>query len=518
MEPTFNATANANSNPNQNQNSNSNNRNTNQRESGRPELEAQDMPPDCTIACEKGHITAHKLILCDHSKYLQDILMKYPTAEHPIIILTELNIVDIRILVNYMYTGELVITNDSSPTSLLRAAQILKIDSLTAHDDDEEEEDEEDEDVAEDRDGRQLGLNGIGREDGDEEEDIITDLQHDDADIAADERDDSYNNRDDDDDVDDVDDDFDAFDAQDADGEDNDDIMMDHEDEERHVAHAANRRHHHHYNNNNNNNNHRRNDNDDHDEDEDEDDEDEENDDHIRLQNIATNHSIRNNNSSNQNSRLINSIKNICSLNHLIEAVSPPPPLPLQTQQTLFSGSSVPGSSNTTTSSIGSNGGGTAGGGTSGSGSTGGQQQQFLNLEFALDPKLSKSLIGSSNNDTPYSLSQHLQQQLSSALDLQDLQDSKHFDNKNNKIRCHLCNIGLSDVKCLYRHVLTRHLPEKWGYKCEFCDREFSRDDHLMRHYTTKHKNMEFNREKIRETRRLNREMAKNFHDQISTV
>lgn len=39
-----------------------------------------------------------------------------------------------------------------------------------------------------------------------------------------------------------------------------------------------------------------------------------------------------------------------------------------------------------------------------------------------------------------------------------------------------------------------------------------------MRHYTTKHKNKEFNREKIRETRRLNREMAKNFHDQVSKI
>ncbi|KAG9509647.1 Protein bric-a-brac 1, partial [Fragariocoptes setiger] len=86
-----------------------------------------------------------------------------------------------------------------------------------------------------------------------------------------------------------------------------------------------------------------------------------------------------------------------------------------------------------------------------------------------------------------------------------------------NRIRCHLCDIRLSDVKCLYRHVLTRHLPDRWGYRCEFCDREFSRDDHLMRHYTTKHKGMDFDRDKIRETRRHNREMAKTFHDQFSS-
>ena len=234
-----------------------------------------DGPADCTLACDEGHLTAHKIVLCAHSKYLLDILNKYPNAEHPIIILTELNITDIKILVNYMYTGELVITNDDSPTSLLRAAQILKIDSLTDFDDDEEDEDED---------------NAL---------------------------------------------------------------------DESRVSPIEQHQHQHQ---------------------------------HRREQ-------INNNNNNNSN-----------SINH------------------------------------------------------------------------------------------------------------QHSKDTNNKIRCHLCNIGLSDVKCLYRHVLTRHLPEKWGYKCEFCDREFSRDDHLMRHYTTKHKNMEFDREKIRETRRLNREMAKNFHDQISTI
>lgn len=266
-----------------------------------------DEPPDCTIACDKGHITVHKLVLCEHSKYLQEILSKYPTAEHPIIILTELNIIDVRVLVYYMYTGELVITNDASPTSLLRAAQILKIDSLTA----------------------------------------------DDAGQAHSEPD------------------------------------ADHEDR-----------------------------------DEEEEEEQEQDNDNMIFQTERSSSSISHNNSIN------NSINDL----ELERAASRSDPLDI--------------------------------------------------------------------NDS----------ELEAANTRGDPLD------KNNKIRCHLCNIGLSDVKCLYRHVLTRHLPEKWGYKCEFCDREFSRDDHLMRHYTTKHKNMEFDREKIRETRRLNREMAKNFHDQISTA
>lgn len=259
----------------------------------------------CTIACDQGHITAHKNILCNYSKYLDDILSEYPDAEHPIIVLTELNINDIKILILYMYTGELVINEDSSPSSLLRAAQILKIDSLTAND-----------------------VDDVNRHDHDHDDD------------------------------DDMEDDMDENDNIIINGI-NDDVVDDND----------------------------------------------ENDD---------NQNSDSNDASNDNNNLTNNINNLNSTSNTKY-------IPLQSQSS------------------------------------------------------------------------------------------------NNKIKCHLCNIGLSDVKCLYRHVLTRHLPEKWGYKCEFCDREFSRDDHLMRHYTTKHKNMEFDREKIRETRRLNREMAKNFHDQIST-
>lgn len=286
------------------------------------------------MACDQGHITAHKQILCHHSKYLHDILSKHPNAEHPIIILTEPNIIDIKILVNYMYTGELVITNDSSPTSLLRAAQILKIDSLTDDVDSPEEE------LAE------LGSNSSAGSGGEESDCLTTQsLQP----ILA-----SYNQQ----------------------------LQERLQEQLQSQLNQQSHHHHHHH------------------------------------------HHQHHNSSSSQ----------------------------------------IVGATTITTSN------------------------QHSNLQ-----------------EEP--------------LDLQDFQDSNnHLDSKNNKIRCHLCNIGLSDVKCLYRHVLTRHLPEKWGYKCEFCDREFSRDDHLMRHYTTKHKNMEFNREKIRETRRLNREMAKNFHDQISTA
>lgn len=322
-----------------------------------------DEPPDCTIACDKGHITVHKLVLCEHSKYLREILSKYPTAEHPIIILTELNIVDVRILVYFMYTGELVITNDASPTSLLRAAQILKIDSLTADDDEPT---------------------------GHEYSSATSPPPP---------------------------------------------APLNHQPPSSHQ-----------------NNNSR------------------------RHNNILNNNNIG---AANRNAAAVAAAINNSSNNNIDDDDDN---MIFQTER---SSSSI-SHNNSINNSI--------------------NELEFQDRAASRDDDddVDEDEDPLDINDTE--LEAAARDAITDPLD------------KNNKIRCHLCNIGLSDVKCLYRHVLTRHLPEKWGYKCEFCDREFSRDDHLMRHYTTKHKNMEFDREKIRETRRLNREMAKNFHDQISTA
>jgi len=85
---------------------------------------------DCTLACNGGKISAHKIVLSACSNYLARILMEHPT-EHPIIILPELNIDDVKTLVHYMYTGELLKSSDKmNSTSLLRTAAILSINSL----------------------------------------------------------------------------------------------------------------------------------------------------------------------------------------------------------------------------------------------------------------------------------------------------------------------------------------------------------------------------------------------------
>lgn len=84
---------------------------------------------DCTLACDGGKIFAHKVVLSACSSYLAKILQEHP-AEHPIIILPELNIEDVKTLIHYMYTGELLKSETLNSASLLRTAAILSVNSL----------------------------------------------------------------------------------------------------------------------------------------------------------------------------------------------------------------------------------------------------------------------------------------------------------------------------------------------------------------------------------------------------
>lgn len=84
---------------------------------------------DCTLACDGGKLSAHKIVLSACSSYLAKILVDHP-VEHPIIILPELSIEDVRTLVHYMYTGELLKSNTLNSASLLRTAAILSVNSL----------------------------------------------------------------------------------------------------------------------------------------------------------------------------------------------------------------------------------------------------------------------------------------------------------------------------------------------------------------------------------------------------
>lgn len=84
---------------------------------------------DCTLACEGGKISAHKIVLSACSSYLAKILAEHP-VEHPIIILPEFKIDDMKTLVHYMYTGELLELDPTSSDELIRTAAILGVNSL----------------------------------------------------------------------------------------------------------------------------------------------------------------------------------------------------------------------------------------------------------------------------------------------------------------------------------------------------------------------------------------------------
>lgn len=435
-----------------------------------------DAPADCTIACERGHINAHKLILCAHSKYLREILGKFPTAEHPIVILTELNVTDIKILVNYMYTGELIINDEMSTSSLLRAAQILKIDSLTAPD----EQDDDDDDDVNDNNRNQNCNDDIGIHNNNN---INSNNNRDDINNNRDNRVNNRNKRNRTNNIVGI--------GNNVSHENHDDVAYD--------------------------------------------DDDIVEDDIIDDENIVEDSvlDLDARDVTNQTIDMINSIKSIDSIYQFLNSTTTNNNNNAAITINKNANTNIAAATRLATNTINASTATTTYESFDDMIDNNNHHQHNMDCdsmpssplaEGLIDCNRSKLAAGTGNtlncfgNKGASSIVASIANQATFHHNQQNLKSSSIDSKELSKIRCHLCNIGLSDVKCLYRHVLTRHLPEKWGYKCEFCDREFSRDDHLMRHYTTKHKNMEFNREKIRETRRLNREMAKNFHDQMSSA
>ncbi|KAG9510610.1 Longitudinals lacking protein, isoform G, partial [Fragariocoptes setiger] len=84
---------------------------------------------DVTLACEGRYIKAHRLILSSCSKYL-DELLRDNHGQHPIIILPDIKYDDIKVLIDYIYGGEVYISFNQLP-SLLKAAEVLRIKGLT---------------------------------------------------------------------------------------------------------------------------------------------------------------------------------------------------------------------------------------------------------------------------------------------------------------------------------------------------------------------------------------------------
>ncbi|XP_048521155.1 protein bric-a-brac 1 isoform X2 [Dendroctonus ponderosae] len=83
---------------------------------------------DVTLTCEGISIKAHKFILSACSPYFRTIFKENPCS-HPIVILKDVAYVDLIAIVNFMYHGEVMVSEEQLP-SFLQTATILQVSGL----------------------------------------------------------------------------------------------------------------------------------------------------------------------------------------------------------------------------------------------------------------------------------------------------------------------------------------------------------------------------------------------------
>lgn len=84
---------------------------------------------DVTLACDGQSLKAHKVVLSACSPYFQTLLMENP-CRHPIVIIRDIKFCDLKAAVDFMYRGEINVSQDQIP-ALLKVADTLKIRGLT---------------------------------------------------------------------------------------------------------------------------------------------------------------------------------------------------------------------------------------------------------------------------------------------------------------------------------------------------------------------------------------------------
>jgi hypothetical protein len=83
---------------------------------------------DVTLACDKGSIKAHKMVLSACSPYFQALFFDNP-CQHPIIIMKDVKWHELKAIVEFMYKGEINVGQDQIG-GLLKLAEMLKIRGL----------------------------------------------------------------------------------------------------------------------------------------------------------------------------------------------------------------------------------------------------------------------------------------------------------------------------------------------------------------------------------------------------
>lgn len=90
-----------------------------------PKLLTNENFVDVTLACEGQMVKCHKVVLSACSTYFEQLLSHNP-CQHPIIFMKDMRFWEVRALVDFMYRGEVNVTQEEL-NSLLRAAEALQV-------------------------------------------------------------------------------------------------------------------------------------------------------------------------------------------------------------------------------------------------------------------------------------------------------------------------------------------------------------------------------------------------------
>lgn len=86
---------------------------------------------DVTLSCCDGQLQAHKLVLAACSPYFSSLFDKLANPFHyPVIVIKDMNIDDLRLVIDFMYKGQLTVSQEKL-ASLVKSAENLQINGLT---------------------------------------------------------------------------------------------------------------------------------------------------------------------------------------------------------------------------------------------------------------------------------------------------------------------------------------------------------------------------------------------------
>lgn len=92
---------------------------------------------DVTLACDGSSIKAHKMVLSACSNYFRDLFIATP-CKHPIVILKDMKFEDLRAIIDFMYRGEVNVSQNNLG-ALLKTAEVLRVKGLTEVTDQQDE-------------------------------------------------------------------------------------------------------------------------------------------------------------------------------------------------------------------------------------------------------------------------------------------------------------------------------------------------------------------------------------------